>query len=613
MQGFSKSFLAISPSPLPIVAGALGAPTSPPLDNMVQAMNNDTRIRHSATRPAEGHGRLTIPHRLGVLVLVAIIVSVSAFAVQLRSLRNTLFEERENAIRNEVQTAVSLVRTFAEEAKQGRISEADAQERAKAALRAMHFGKGDYFYAYRYDGVNVAHGLKPENEGKNLLDLRDSNGVRFNADLITAAQHGGGFVPFLFPRAGEAGPVPKIGYALAIEPWGWMVGSGVYIDDIDAIFRDRLINAAYWSIGLLALLGFCAWPIARGIVRPIRALTRAMTMLADGNTATPVPETERHDEVGAMARAVGVFKSNMIEADRLRGEQEQLKTKAAAGQKAALHRLADEFERSVGAIVGTVASASTEMQRTAQSMSVTAEEANRQATTVAAATTEATANVETVATAAGELATSISEIGRQVAHSAAIAREAVGQASRTNETVEGLAVAAQKIGEVLGLIQTIAGQTNLLALNATIEAARAGEHGKGFAVVASEVKSLANQTARATEEIAGQIESIQGATGEAVAAIQGIRATIGRVNEIAATIASAVEEQRAATEEIASNVNHAARGTNEIAANISGVTLASGQVGSAATQVLGSASELSKQSEQLRREVDTFLATVRAA
>src|SRR6185437_11830002 len=449
MQEFSKSFLPLSLSPLRRRSPA-------PLDDMVHAMNEDIPIPNPATGSADGHGWFTIPRRLAVLVVVAMIVSVSAFAVQLRALRNTLFEERENAIRNEVQTAVSLVRTFVEEEKQGRMTEAEAQERAKAALRAMHFGKGDYFYAYRFDGVNVAHGLKPENEGKNLLDLRDSNGVRFNADLITAAQHGGGFVPFLFPRAGEAGPVPKIGYALAIEPWGWMVGSGVYIDDIDVIFHDRLVNAAYWSIGLLALLGLCAWPIARGIVRPIRALT----MLANGNTATVVPETERGDEVGAMARAVGVFKSNMIEADRLRGEQEQQKVKAAASQKAALHRIADQFERSVGAIVGTVASASTEMQRTAQSMSVTAEEANRQATTVAAATTEATANVETVATAAGQLATSISEIGRQVAHSAAIAREAVGQASRTNETVEGLAVAAQKIGEVLGLIQTIAGQTN---------------------------------------------------------------------------------------------------------------------------------------------------------
>jgi methyl-accepting chemotaxis protein len=477
----------------------------------------------------------------------------------------------------------------------------------------MHYGKGDYFYAYQYDGVNVAHGLKPENEGKNLLELRDANGVRFNAELIKAAQQGGGFVSFLFPRAGEPAPSPKIGYALPIERWEWIVGSGVYVDDIDVIFRDHVVHAAAWSTGLLALLAFCAWPLARSIVRPVRALTRAMTVLAGGNTTTPVPELERRDEVGAMARAVDVFKSNMIEADRLRAAQEQQKLAAAAGEKAALHRIADAFERKVGGIVGTVASAATEMQRTAESMSITAQEANRRATTVSAATAEATSNVETVATAAGQLATSISEIGRQVAQSSAIARDAVGQASRTNATVEGLAAAAQKIGEVVGLIQQIAGQTNLLALNATIEAARAGEHGKGFAVVASEVKSLANQTAKATDDITGQVQSIQGATSEAVAAIQGIRSTITRISEIASTIAAAVEEQRAATGEIASNVNEAARGTTEIAANISGVSETSGQVGSAATQVLSSASDLSMQSERLRRELGAFLATVRAA
>jgi methyl-accepting chemotaxis protein len=572
-------------------------------------MKNDSRTRTSAIR----QDRLTIPQRLVLLVMVGVVVSMSAFAVQLFSLRDTLIEERKNAVRSEVESAASLVRTLADEAALGHLSDAEAQERAKAALRAMHFGKSGYFYAYRYDGVNVAHGLKPENEGKNLLELKDANGVRFNADLIAAAQRGGGFVSFLFPRAGHPEPSPKLGYALAIERWNWIVGSGVYIDDIDAIFQERMARAASWSAALVVLLGLAAWPIARSIARPVRAITTAMARLADGDTATVVPGVDRRDEVGAMARAVGVFKTNMLEADRLRLEREQQKAAAASSQKAALHRIADEFKRSVGGIVAMVASAATQMQQTAQSMSATAEEASRQTVAVAAAARQATGNVETVAMAAQELAVSVSDIGRQVAQSAAIGREAVAQAGRTNETVEGLATAARKIGEVVGLIQSIARQTNLLALNATIEAARAGEHGKGFAVVASEVKGLASQTARATEDIAGQVLAIQQATGEAVSAIHGIRSTIGRISEIASAVAAAVDEQGAATQGIASNVNQAAGGTNEIAANISGVTRASGEVGSAAAQVLSSASDLSMQSERLRREVDAFLATVLAA
>lgn len=557
--------------------------------------------------------RLTIPRRLALIVAAAVVMSVSAFAVQLQTLRNTIIEERETALRNEVEIAASVVRSYVQQAKAGKISDAEAQERAKGALRAMRFGKGDYFYAYRYDGVNVAHGLKPALEGKNLFDARDANGVQFNAELIRKAQQGGGYVSFMFPRAGENTPSPKLGFALGIEPWGWAVGSGVYVDDIDTIFMTHLMRTGLWSLGLLALLGICAWPIARSIVRPVRAMTSAMARLASGDTGIAVPAVDRHDEVGDMARAVGVFKDKMIESERLRADQELQKERLAADQRAALHRLAGEFERTVGGIVGSVASAATEMERTAQSMSATAEEASRQSTAVSAATVQATNNVQTVATAAEELDASISEIGRQVAQSARIAQDAVRQAALTNTTVEGLAAAAQKIGEVVELIQSVAGQTNLLALNATIEAARAGEHGKGFAVVASEVKSLANQTGKATEEIAGQIQAIQAATGEAVTAIQGIGVTIGRINDIASGIASAVEQQSAATREIAGNVQQAAQGTNEVSANITGVTQASSQVGAAAAQVLSSAGELSRQSERLRQEVETFLTSVRAA
>jgi methyl-accepting chemotaxis protein len=362
------------------------------------------------------------------------------------------------------------------------------------------------------------------------------------------------------------------------------------------------------------LLGILlAWLISRSIVAPVTGMTAAMTKLAGGDKTVEIPARDSKDEIGDMAKAVDVFKQNMIETERLRGEQEEMKRQAEIDKKVMLNKLADDFETGVRASLDTLASAATEMRATSQSMSGTAEETSAQATTVAAAAEQASANVQTVATATEELSSSVSEIGRQVTESTKIAGQAVEEAGRTNVTVQGLSAAAQKIGDVVKLISDIASQTNLLALNATIEAARAGDAGKGFAVVASEVKSLANQTAKATEEISAQVAAMQGATSGAVEAIQSIGGTIGSINEIATTIASAVEEQGAATQEIARNVQEAAQGTGQVSSNIVGVNQAAGETGAAASQVLASAEELGKQAETLRADVGSFLANIRSA
>ncbi len=425
------------------------------------------------------------------------------------------------------------------------------------------------------------------------------------------------------------------------------------------------------AVALVVVLAISILIIQRGVARPLADLAAVMGKLADRDYGVAVTGTRRGDEVGLMARSVDVLKTAGIEAERLAAEAEQnrlreearareyaareqreaeekrardeaareaearrqreteeaerraeelrrteaerLRTEAETRRKADLHRLADNFKAAVGGVVETVATAATEMHAAASSMTGIADTTSKQSLAAASATEQAAANVQTVASASEELAASIREISSQVATSSRVAQNAVAQAQRTDEIVQGLAASADKIGEVIALINTIAGQTNLLALNATIEAARAGEAGKGFAVVASEVKNLATQTAKATDEIGQQVQGVQTATREAVAAIEDIRSIITQMSEISGAIASAVEEQGAATNEIARNVEQAAAGTADASGNVVAVNRSASDAGAAAEQVLGASGELSQQAERLRAEVDRFIGEVRAA
>ena len=363
----------------------------------------------------------------------------------------------------------------------------------------------------------------------------------------------------------------------------------------------------------LAVLG-ASFFIGRSISKPLSAMRSAMIELAKGNFAVVLPGLGRADEIGEIAQAVETFKVNAEQKARDEAEQKIRQDRAVAElRKADMHKLADAFEHAVGEIVDTVSSAATELEASANTLTMTAERSQKLATMVAAASEEASTNVQSVASASEEMTSSVNEISRQVQESSRVANDAVDQAGKTNDRVGALSTAANRIGDVVELINTIAGQTNLLALNATIEAARAGEAGRGFAVVASEVKALAEQTAKATGEIGLQVGSIQTATQDSVSAIKEIGNTIGRMSEISATIAAAVEEQGAATQEISRNIQHAAQGTLQVSSNISDVQRGASETGSASAQVLSAAQSLSSDSNRLKLEVGKFLSSVRAA
>jgi methyl-accepting chemotaxis protein len=559
--------------------------------------------------------RWKIRTKLASMVALSALAVCAIIALTASLSEKRMLEDRVAQLRAAVDVMAGMAETLQDEVTAGKMSLAEAQSQFRLRGRKMIFGDGQaYAVVYNADTSLLLNAALPQLEGK-ITGATDSNGIVIADAQIGAAMQtpegGTGF--YLYPRPGQTVPVRKMVFARHFAPWNIVISYGLYVDDVDADVHTLLLRLGAVGAVVMALMALLSWLIARDILGALDRQKIRMQRIATGSLDQAVGETERGDEIGRMAETLEMLRQTAMSARTLEAEQIATKQQAENEKREALIALADRFDASVGRLVGLMASGSTELEATAQSMTGTAERTNHRASVVSSAAAEASTRVQTVAAAAEELTTSIDEISRQVAQSANVTLRAVDNARRTDTIVRALADGAHQIEHVAELISSIAAQTNLLALNATIEAARAGEAGRGFAVVAAEVKSLASQTAEATKEIGTRITQIQGATKEAVEAIQGITATIEEVSTIATTIGSAIEEQGAATAEIARNVSQTAQATQEVTTNIGGVSAAANETGNAASLLLTAASNLSKQAEQLSGEVNIFLTGVRAA
>jgi methyl-accepting chemotaxis protein len=645
-------------------------------------------------------GNFGVATKFRIMVGVTLIGLAAMAGLNLMTLHSSLLDSRSLQTRSVVEAAISVVDHYQGLVVKGELKQDEAMEAAAITIGGMRFAQGEYLWINDNQGLMVMHPIKPALNGKNTSGLKDPTGkLFFQAMLDVVAKDGEGFVDYMWPKPGHEEPVPKISYVKGYPAWKWIVGSGVYVDDVEAAFYDAAKGTAVMAVIVLLLVVGVSVIFAANLTRPLRSLVDSIRRISEGDADLTIGFQSRADEVGIIARRLELLRDEVNKAFNLRQMVDvqparvmmcDPKTLAITYINQAakdvikrmnhpiskqvdnligvclsdfhktpemLERLlrdpknlpysgkfsmggltienhvnaiydrkgtyigpmlnwedvtkyvqmADEFEKKVRSVSQHVGEGARRMAELAASMRTSADETTNRSEAVSSAAERAAMGVDAVTSAADQLSASISEISRQVSDATRIAQGAVTEAQETNETMRGLADATSRIGEVVSLITDIANQTNLLALNATIEAARAGDAGKGFAVVANEVKNLANQTARATEDIGKQIQEVQTVSDRAVSAIGSISATISRIDEIAAGIADAVREQGGATEEIIRSVDQASAGTQEVTSNISAVSGVARKTEDGAAGVFDAARDLSQQSDILEREVDAFL------
>jgi methyl-accepting chemotaxis protein len=549
--------------------------------------------------------------RLSGLILLSAIGLALLSVLAAFFLRSSMMDAKVAETRVLVESVRALINGYHDRADKGEFDQQTAQELAKKAVRSMRYDGSNYIVLYDMDVTSLVHPARPERDGKNFYDEKDGNGKLYLHEMLETVKSGGGSTAYSFPKAGGTVPMAKIAYSLPYQPWGWFIVTGVYVDDIDAEFWNTMWKFFAIGAGILLVITITAFSVSKSISNPLKALVGTTKKIIAGEFDVEVPALERADEIGSLAEAVRLLRDEAKSADDLRHQREADLLSSSSQRHKTMIDMANRFETGVMGVVQEVSTSASKMYDIGQLLVSKVQEGTKELVNMSATTDEATENVETVSVAAEQLSASIREISRQVSEAANISATASVETDRANQLVIGLAQTTERISEVVHLINDIASQTNLLALNATIEAARAGDAGKGFAVVAGEVKNLATQTSRATEEITGQINAVQEETRGAVLAIGGIAKVIEQVKSISSGIASAVEQQSAATQEIARNVQSAADGTQKISKHLEELVVDAETRLQLVNQVVESMSGMASNTDKLRSEVSGFIEGVR--